>query len=92
MNVDERSGICKGCSYFSKFAYPKKGLDDYRSLRSYYGDNSEDDSCTYIGKCEKCNIDISLKYLNEKISCPFVKSDSGVRLVRIWCKVWNSES
>ena len=41
----------------------------------------------------KCNNNISLEYLKNKKSCPFVKlTDDEVRLVRIWSVVWNSLS
>ena len=91
MNIAFGNGVCKGCSYFKKYSSLIKGNDPYQEFRTYYEDG-EDESFIYAGKCEKCNIDISLKYLKEKKSCPFVKLDSSVRLVRIWSVVWNSES
>lgn len=93
MNIAFGNGVCKGCSYFKKYSSIVKGKDPYQEfVRAYYGDDAEDESFLYVGKCEKCNIDISLKYLKDKKSCPFVKLASDVRLVRIWSVVWNSES
>jgi hypothetical protein len=85
------NGTCKGCSYFKRYSSIVKGNDPYQEFRTYYEDG-EDESFLYVGKCEKCNIDISLKYLKDKKSCPFVNLASDVRLVRIWSVVWNSNS
>lgn len=92
MNIAFGNGVCKGCSYFKKYSSIVKREDPYQDLRSYYCDDAEDESFLYVGKCEKCNIDISLKYLKVKKSCPFVKLASDVRLVRIWSVVWNTNS
>lgn len=92
MNIAFGNGVCKGCSYFKKYSSIVEGKDPYQDfVRAYYGNDTKDESYLYIGKCEKCNIDISLKYLKDKKSCPFIKFED-VRLVRIWSIVWNSQS
>ena len=86
MNIYIESEICKKCSFFKKYDSLIEVLD------ISFAANDSNDSNTFIGKCMKCNNNISLKYLKNKKSCPFVKlTDDEVRLVRIWSAVWNSQ-
>ena len=86
MNIYVESEICKKCSFFKKYDSLIEVLD------ISFAANDSSDSNTFIGKCMKCNNNISLKYLKNKKSCPFVKlTDDEVRLVRIWSAVWNSQ-
>lgn len=85
MNIYVESEICKKCSYFKKY----DSLIDANVLNIWHGEYEY----KFIGKCMKCNNNISLEYLKNKKSCPFVKfTDDEVRLVRIWSVVWNSRS
>lgn len=87
MNIYVESEICKKCSFFKEYDSLIEVLD------FSFAANDSNDSNTFIGKCMKCNNNISLKYLKNKKSCPFAKlTDGEVRLVRIWSAVWNSRS
>lgn len=90
MNIYVESEICKKCSFFKKY----DSLVSYKDLfRTSYGEYDSNDAYKFIGKCTKCNSNISVEYLKNKKSCPFVKiTDDEVRLVRIWSAVWNSRS
>lgn len=90
MNIYVESEICKKCSFFKKY----DSLVSYKDLfRTLYGEYDSNDAYKFIGKCTKCNNNISLEYLKNKKSCPFVKlTNDEVRLVRIWSAVWNSRS
>lgn len=93
MNIYVESEICKKCSFFKKYDSLIEAKDPYHVLRTLYGAYDYNDANTFIGKCMKCNNNISLEYLKNKKSCPFVKlTDDEVRLVRIWSVVWNSRS
>lgn len=94
MNIYVESEICKKCSYFKKYDdHIVTFKDPYHVLRTLYGEYDSNDANTFVGKCMKCNNNISLEYLKNKKSCPFVKlTDDEVRLVRIWSVVWNSRS
>jgi len=87
MNIEK--GNCKGCSYFQKYQEVVKG-DDYSAMWGFI--STPEDASLFVGKCEKCGTQISVKYLKEKHYCPFVKFESETRLLRIWAKVWNSNS
>ena len=85
MNIYVESEICKKCSFFKKY----DSLIDANVLNIWHDEYEN----KFIGKCMKCNNNISLEYLKNKKSCPFVKlTDDEVRLVRIWSVVWNSRS
>lgn len=85
MNIYVESEICKKCSFFKKY----DSLIDANVLNIWHDEYEK----KFIGKCMKCNNNISLEYLKNKKSCPFVKlTDDEVRLVRIWSVVWNSRS
>lgn len=87
MNIYVESEICKKCSFFKKY----DSLIDTNVLNVWYGKYENENK--FIGKCMKCNNNISLEYLKNKKSCPFVKlTDDEVRLVRIWSVIWNSQS
>lgn len=87
MTIYSKSEICKTCSYFKKY----DSLIDAVVLKIWHGEYEYENK--FIGKCMKCNNNISLEYLKNKKSCPFVKlTDDEVRLVRIWSVVWNSRS
>ena len=87
MTIYSKSEICKTCSYFKKY----DSLIDTNVLKIWYDEYEYENK--FIGKCMKCNNNISLEYLKNKKSCPFVKlTDDEVRLVRIWSVVWNSLS
>ena len=87
MNIEK--GNCKGCSYFKKYQEIVKGTD-YRTMWTL--PTTRDEAILFAGRCEKCGTQISVKYLKEKHYCPFVKFESETRLLRIWAKVWNSNS
>lgn len=87
MTIYSKSEICKTCSYFKKY----DSLIGADVLKIWHGEYEYENK--FIGKCMKCNNNISLEYLKNKKSCPFVKlTDDEVRLVRIWSVVWNSRS
>lgn len=91
MNIYVESEICKKCSFFKK--YDSLIEAKYPVLGIFHGEYDSNDANTFIGKCMKCNNNISLEYLKNKKSCPFVKlTNEEVRLVRIWSAVWNSQS
>ena len=95
MNIYVKSEICRTCSYFKKYDSLIEAKDPYHTLRTLYGeyDSYDSNANTFVGKCMKCNNNISLEYLKNKKSCPFVKlTDDEVRLLRIWSVVWNSQS
>lgn len=93
MTIYVESEICKKCSFFKKYDSLIEAKDPYHVLRTFYGAYDYNDAKTFVGKCMKCNNNISLEYLKNKKSCPFVKlTDDEVRLVRIWSVVWNSQS
>lgn len=93
MTIYSESEICKKCSYFKKYNSLIESKDPYHVLRNLYGEYDSNDANTFVGKCMKCNNNISLEYLKNKKSCPFVKlTNDEVRLVRIWSVVWNSQS
>lgn len=93
MNIYVESEICKKCSFFKKYDSLIEAKDPYHVLRTFYDVYDYNDANTFVGKCMKCNNNISLEYLKNKKSCPFVKlTDDEVRLVRIWSVVWNSRS
>lgn len=84
--VYEKGSYCSGCPYFTEFAKPE--VVDYDNWRVFrIGENRDKDESTLIGKCLRCNYEISKKYLQEKIYCPFYEKND-VHLVRIWCKAW----
>lgn len=89
MNIYVESEICKKCSFFKKY----DSLVSYKDIfRTLFGEYDSNDAYKFIGKCTKCNNNISLEYLKNKKSCPFVKlTNDEVRLVRIWSAVWNSQ-
>lgn len=92
MNIYVESEICKKCSFFKKYDSLVSYKDPYHVFRTLYGEYDSNDAYKFIGKCMKCNNNISLEYLKNKKSCPFVKlTDDEVRLVRIWSAVWNSQ-
>ena len=87
MTIYSKSEICKTCSYFKKY----DSLIDANVLKIWHDEYEYENK--FIGKGMKCNSNISLEYLKNKKSCPFVKlTDDEVRLVRIWSVVWNSLS
>ena len=91
MNIYVESEICKKCSFFKKYDSLIEAKDPYHVLKTWYGEYEYENK--FIGKCMKCNNNISVEYLKNKKSCPFVKlTDDEVRLVRIWSAVWNSQS
>ena len=93
MTIYVKSEICRTCSYFKKYDSLVSYKDPYHVFRTLYGEYDSNDAYKFIGKCMKCNNNISLEYLKNKKSCPFVKlTDDEVRLVRIWSAVWNSRS
>ena len=93
MTIYVKSEICRTCSYFKKYDYLVSYKDPYHTLRTLYGEYDSNDANTFVGKCLKCNNNISLEYLKNKKSCPFVRlTNDEVRLVRIWSVVWNSQS
>lgn len=93
MNIYVESEICKKCSFFKKYDSLVSYKDPYHVFRILYDEYDSNDAYIFIGKCMKCNNNISLEYLKNKKSCPFVKlTDGEVRLVRIWSAVWNSQS
>lgn len=92
MNIYIESEICKKCSFFKKYDSLIEAKYPYYFLRTLYDEYDSNDANTFVGKCMKCNNNISLEYLKNKKSCPFVKlTDDEVRLVRIWSAVWNSQ-
>ena len=92
MNIYVESEICKKCSYFKKYDSLISYKDPYHFLGYLCGEYDSNDAYTFIGRCMKCNNNISLEYLKNKKSCPFVNlTDGEVRLVRIWSAVWNSQ-
>lgn len=93
MNIYVESEICKKCPFFKKYDSLIEAKDPYHVLRTLYDEYDSNDGNTFVGKCMKCNNNISLEYLKNKKSCPFVRlTDDEVRLVRIWSIVWNSRS
>ena len=91
MIIYSENEICRKCSYFQKYNSLIQAKDPYHVFRTLYGEYDSNDAYTFIGRCMKCNNNISLEYLKNKKSCPFVKlTDGEVRLVRIWSAVWNS--
>lgn len=90
MTIYSENEICRKCSYFQKYNSLIQAKDPYNVFKIRYGEEYEN---RFVGKCLKCNNNISLEYLKNKKSCPFVKlTDDEVRLVRIWSAVWNSRS
>lgn len=91
MNIYVKNEICKTCSYFQKYNSLIETKDPYHVFKIWYGEDGYENK--FVGKCLKCNNNISVEYLKNKKSCPFVKlTDDEVRLVRIWSVVWNSQS
>lgn len=91
MTIYVENEICKKCSFFKK--YDSLIEAKYPVLGIFYDEYDYNDANTFVGKCMKCNNNITVKYLKNKKSCPFVKlTDGEVRLVRIWSAVWNSQS
>ena len=90
MTIYSENEICRKCSYFQKYNSLIQAKDPYNVFKIRHGEEYEN---RFVGKCLKCNNNISLEYLKNKKSCPFVKLiDDEVRLVRIWSAVWNSRS
>ena len=65
MNIYVESEICKKCSFFKKYDSLVSYKDPYHVFRILYDEYDSNDAYTFVGRCMKCNNNISLERMRK---------------------------